>query len=363
MIEREQEASGVFYDGATSQRHLVALRLNEGLEIRAGDDLLALWPLSDLRQIEGTHSTMLRNARGPELARLEITDPAFAALVAAHSANLHTEDSHTWRVITRIIFWSLAATVSIILIVVFGLPLLADRLAPLIPVWAERQIGEAADKQVRLIFGHKLCAEPQGEAALQDLVGKLERQMHLDVPVRSAVLNSKVENAFALPGGKVYVLNGLLQDAQTPDELAGVIAHELGHVAHRDGLRRIIHDGGTSYLFGLLFGDMTGSSTMIFITQGLVEASYSRDAEAAADAYSIEAMKGLGRSPKAMGELLVRIMQGRDETTLAIFASHPLTADRLAAMAKAEAPVSGDELLNEAEWNALKAICDGAGKG
>ena len=52
-----------------------------------------------------------------------------------------------------------------------------------------------------------------------------------------------------------------------PDEIAGVLAHELGHLKHRDNMRGLIYNGGTSFLIGLLFGDITGSSALIFASR------------------------------------------------------------------------------------------------
>ena len=58
-----------------------------------------------------------------------------------------------------------------------------------------------------------------------------------------------------------------------------MLAHELGHLKHRDNMRKLIYNGGTSFLIGLLFGDVTGSSALIFASRSLVTASYSREAE------------------------------------------------------------------------------------
>ena len=116
-----------------------------------------------------------------------------------------------------------------------------------------------------------------------------------------------VPNAFALPGGKVYLFNGLLAKAENPDEIAGVLAHELGHVSHRDNTRNMIYSGGTSFLIGLLFGDVTGSGAMIFASRSLFTASYSREAEQGADDFSIDVMHRLGRPTKPMGDLIFRI--------------------------------------------------------
>src|SRR5207248_8127416 len=138
-------------------------------------------------------------------------------------------------------------------------------------------------------------------AAFAKLVDKLKVAGGLEMPLVAHVLSSKTPNAYALPGGRVYMLNGLLMKAKTPDEVAGVLAHELGHVQHRDGLRRIIQTGGTSFLFGLLFGDVMGGGAVIFAARSVLNASYSRDAERAADAFAVETMHKLGRSPKPMG--------------------------------------------------------------
>ena len=111
------------------------------------------------------------------------------------------------------------------------------------------------------------------------LVDRRRETAGLDKSVQTAVLSTPVPNAFALPGGTVYLFNGLLAKAENPDEIAGVLAHELGHLKHRDGTRNLIYNGGTSFLIGLLFGDITGSGALIFASRSLVTSSYSREAE------------------------------------------------------------------------------------
>jgi predicted Zn-dependent protease len=177
------------------------------------------------------------------------------------------------------------------------------------------------------------------------------------MPLEARVVSSRTPNAFALPGGKVYLLDGLLKKAEKPDEVAGVLAHELGHVSHRDSLRKIIQTGGTSFLIGLLFGDVTGGSAMIFVGRSLFDASYSREQERAADAFAIDVMHKLGRSPKPLGDLLVRVTGTEANNGMTLLSSHPLSEDRLALMSKDTGSSSGPELLSAAEWKALKNIC------
>jgi predicted Zn-dependent protease len=257
----------------------------------------------------------------------------------------------------RIVIWSLAAIASIVTVVAFGVPLVADRAAPLIPFAFERRVGDMADNQVRAIFGGKLCTSPEGDAAFAKLVETLRQASHIDRPLQTAVLASPIPNAFALPGGRIYLLNGLLQKAGNTDELAGVIAHEMGHISHRDQMRMLIEQGGTGFLVGLLFGDFTGSAAVIFASRALTQASYTREAERNADDFAIKTMHALGRSPAPMGDLLFRITGAQAPSSISILASHPLTEERRALMRREDRPATGPEILTATEWQALKAVC------
>lgn len=179
----------------------------------------------------------------------------------------------------------------------------------------------------------------------------------MDMSIQTAVLSTPIPNAFALPGGKVYLFSGLLAKADNADEIAGVLAHELGHLQHRDNMRNLIYNGGTSFLIGLLFGDVTGSGALIFASRSLVTASYSREAEQNADTVSIDVMHRLGRSPKPMGELLFRVTGKQVDKTVSVLSNHPLTEDRLKRMSDEDRPPSGPPLLTAEEWASLKAIC------
>ena len=136
-----------------------------------------------------------------------------------------------------------------------------------------------------------------------------------------------------------------------------MLAHELGHVQHRDGLRKLIQTGGTSFLIGLLFGDVTGGSAMVFAGRSLFDASYSRDQERAADAFAIDVMHKLGRSPKPMGTLLVRVTGNEATKSATLLSSHPMSEERLALMSQDLGVNTGPEILSDAEWRALKGIC------
>jgi Zn-dependent protease with chaperone function len=350
--------SSVYFDGTSSRRWQVDLAFKEQLEI-SGENLSPVsWAYSDIRRVDAAPGVLRVSClSAPPLARLEIRDASRAAELASRCPRLgdYRPDGHG---VAKIVGWSLAAAVSIVLVVLFAIPLAADRLAPLVPESFERRMGDAADVQMKTIFGGgHACSNAAGQAAFSKLVEALRKAMELDVLVQPAVLATPIPNAFALPGGRIYLLNGLLAKAENPDEIAGVLAHELGHLKHRDNVRELIYNGGTSFLIGLLFGDVTGSSAVIFASRTLVTASYSRDAEQNADTVAIETMQRLGRSPKPMGELLFRVTGNEGSKSLSILANHPLTEDRLKRMSDLDKPASGPPLLTAAEWSMLKSIC------
>jgi len=309
------DGQAVYFDGQTNRKHSVVLRIADRLEIVEQDAVVAVWPFADVRLADGPPTALLRLActSALPLARLEVADEATKQAIVSH--------------------------------------------CPLLPQAWENRVGEMVDRQIRFFIRGNACSAPEGQAALATLVGKLKSAGGIDNAHEPLVLSSKIPNAFALPGGKIYVLDGLLEKAQSPDELAGVLAHELGHVKHRDGMRKLIHDGGTSFLIGLLFGDVTGAGAVLFAGRSVLDASYSRDAERDADAFASQAMGKLGRSAAPLGELLLRIPGAQAKGISTILDSHPLTEDRLEALKKDQSPVTGEVLLSNGEWRALKRIC------
>ena len=355
------ESTSVFYDGASSRRRAVQLVLKDGLEISENGTSLAVWPFAEIRRADSAAGILRMSCvTAPSLARLEVRDGPLAAALTARCPHLH-DNAAGRHGVTAIVGWSVAATVSIVAMIWFGLPLAADRLAPLVPSALERRIGDAAEGQIVVMFGAKTCSGAAGRVAFNKLMKEISIAGGFDAPVRAIVLDTPVPNAFALPGGRVYLFSGLLAKANDPDEIAGVLAHELGHVRHRDNMRNMIYSGGTSFLIGLLFGDVTGSGALIFASRSLFTASYSREAEQGADDFSVDVMHRLGRPTKPMGDLIFRITGNQGDKTLSILANHPLTEDRLKHLSDENRPASGPPLLTGNEWTALKAVCKAGG--
>src|SRR5256886_4830162 len=196
-------------------------------------------------------------------------------------------------------------------------------------------------------------AEKQGRAALDRLVGRLEAAASLAMPLKVAVLRKPEANAIALPGGHIYVFEGLISKAQSPDELAGVIAHEIGHVAHRDGTRAVLQSAGLSFLFGMLLGDFVGGSAVVIGARAVLQSSYTREVESAADRFAVELIGRAGADPRALGAILTRIA-GAIHPGMEILSDHPDTQTRVRVINDLAARTAPPKpLLEPSEWAAL----------
>lgn len=367
MTDSARDGVGVYFDGETSRRQDVHVALGDALTIVAADGrTIARWPYDTLREVkiysgEGLH---LRREGGPELARLDLADADLATEIRRRAPNLA---GHEARFERRIVWWSAAAVVSLAAFGLFGLPALVDRIAPLLPWSLDVRMGDALDGQIRMILpvrsGGFACgqsaAEREGGEALAALGKKLSDAAGLPVPIRLVAVRSDIPNAFALPGGVVYLFDGLIEKAASGDEIAGVLAHEIGHVAARDGARRALQAGGLALLLGFAIGDVIGGGAAVAAVRAVSEASYSRATESAADLYAVRLMERIGADPKALGALLARLTSGAapNDGAFAYLASHPDTAARREAIDAAAGAAPKTPVMDAAAFTALRRIC------
>jgi hypothetical protein len=280
-----------YQDGQQARPLWLRARLTSSvLELRrAGGEAVASWPVSSLRVVDRAGG-VLRLAPDGSDARLLVSD---AELVAALEAaqRLRRRAATVRRL--RMAALAAVAVPAAALGLWKGWPPAADAIARAVPVEWERSVGAATAAAV--IGGGRVCDAPEGRAALDALVAKLAAAggMAATAPVRARVVDDPTVNALAAPGGEILVYRGLLDRAASADELAGVLAHEIGHVEHRHGLRGVARAAG---LF-VLTGALSGGSDAVALAAVLVGLSYSRDFEREADASGarILAAPGSGR--------------------------------------------------------------------
>lgn len=362
---------GIFFDGKTSARHEVEVELlPDELEIRlTAGRLLTLWPYAELEHLAAPeHILRLGLFKNPVLARLEIKDQALAHAIDEKSLSVDRTGTTARRTRLRVAAWSAAAMIVLVLAAVFGVPALASRLAPLVPPALERRLGNAVNAEVRDMLDTRNLgsafecggADPErpGLAALDRLTSRLSTAADLGMPLKLTVVRRPEANAMALPGAQIYVFQGLIAKAETADELAGVIAHEIGHVARRDGTRSILQGAGLSFLFGMLLGDFVGGGAVVVAATTILRSSYARDVESAADAYAVDLMARAGGDPQALGRILGRIAGDKSQGPR-ILLDHPEAAHRIAAIDAMRRDSPRAKLLEDADLAALKRICDG----
>jgi len=332
------------YDGVTAERRQVTVT-------RVGPDLLIVEtgdrvPFTSLRAI-GDRQAMIFARSDQDGWRLGFAEPPPVALAAA----LPWQEHHG----------GLIDRVGIVAAVLIGLALAAVAVvtltkgtalvARLIPERWELAFGDAMSGNL----GGRVCTAPAGQRALDRLAGRLADR---GSPVRVRVVDLGLVNAVTLPGRQVVIFRGLLGAARSPDEVAGVLGHELGHVENRDVMTGLLRDLGIS----LLIGGADGGR----VVNALLSSRYGRTAERAADAHAIAALARADVSPADTAAFFDRL--GKHEPgaiagrLLTYLSTHPLSAERRRAFVTAtrRTPPYRPALSAE-EWQALQGICARAG--
>lgn len=222
---------------------------------------------------------------------------------------------------------------AIVIALRFGIPLAADVAANLVPPGLEARLGRGALATFDLLIDEsRLSTERQVE--VRNLFESLRASSDLSRPVTLQIRHGGLlgPNAFALPGGPVIVTDELIELAPSDDALAGVLAHEIGHIEERHGLRRMLRAAGWVIMVSVIADDGSGlfEEVAAFPTL-LIDQAYSRNFEIQADDRAIEILVGQGRDTDAFAEMLELIMAECGDRCGGAewLASHPATSGRI----------------------------------
>ncbi|MFX0543973.1 M48 family metallopeptidase [Roseovarius sp. S1116L3] len=370
-----------YYDGLSAARRDVRVLLAED-----GGTLIILggtggtreeWPLNLLRRAPGqaTRGQLVLTLYQPEnmsdaaplsTARLVLRDGDLIAALRARCPRLMRAERRP-RATGRLLRRGALAVAAVAMMLFVILPRMADTLAALLPIDREIAFGRAVVGQIETALGASrlgalTCDAPAGRAALESMIARLGTGAALSYELDVAVLDHDMINAFAAPGGHVVIMRGLLDDAEGPDAVAAVLAHEIGHVEARDATRHALRAAGSAGLLSMVMGDVTGGAAAVFLGERVLQASYTREAETQADAFALRMLSGADISSAGMAGFFEKLAEAEGEGMDGLpgyLATHPVSAERATrAHTHAEAQGKTAPILGAAEWQDLQAICE-----
>ncbi len=289
-------------------------------------------------------------------ARLHISDPSHYQEILSYipKKNIKLSNvSHPWR--------KLGILVVVIILLLGGLllaiPKLSNVIANHFPDSWDDAFGQFLIKDIAK--KNKECVSPDGLKALQKMVTKLSKgnpdQHQLDVKVIQ--LGPDNINAFAVPGYHLIILNGLLEFADSPDEVAGVLAHEMGHAIEHHPTQGVIRKVGIQLVLTGAFGSSAEYAS------NLLHLKYTREDEQRADDIAVELLNKANISTKGLVSFFEKLTQqynllAEHEEVLEYFSDHPGLMERIHRIEAVNKPQDNTQpSLSPQEWKALKNIC------
>jgi len=215
----------------------------------------------------------------------------------------------------------------------FGADLLIETAVSRIPVEWEQKLGEAAYRD--FLSHQEVMKEGPAVKAVEEMTQRLAEQIpNNPYKFQVTVVKSDVVNAFALPGGYVVVFTGLMKKADSGEEVAGVLGHELNHVLQRHGLERIVKNLGVMAAVAIIVGDQQGLiGLMRQVGVELLTLKFDRAQETEADLTGLQLVYRAKIDPHGMITFFQKLSE-KDEGRMEWLSTHPMSsarADRLKA--------------------------------
>ena len=279
---------------------------------------------------------------GPSVWTLYVKDPAL--IVAFRRAAPPQLTAHLERAAEQVrrarhshrLLWGsvLGVVFGLGLLLWFGTDLMVEWAVARIPIEWEQKLGETVYQD--FLSKETVLKEGPAVSAVQEMTHRLtEKIPNNPYKFQISVVQSPVVNAFALPGGYVVVFTGLMTKAESGEEVAGVLSHELNHVLQRHGMERMVKMLGLSAVVGILLGDQQGLTGLAKqVGMELVTLKFGRAQETEADVTGIRLLSDARIAPDGMIRFFERLSE-KDKERVEVFSTHPMSAAR-AALLKAE---------------------------
>jgi len=347
-----------YYDGVTAQVTEAGAKwgIGELLIYRPADfSIVARWRLEDIVVLGDTeHEAIPAISVAGSDARLIVVDPALRAELArvAYLAALAAPKPAVGKRIMTLGAALIVLVAAFWSIVDYG----SEYAAPLVPYRLQARLGREVRGQ--LTAGRTLCVGREGLEAINDLANRLARTGELGHPVEVAIVKGGPVNAFTLPGGYLVFYSALIDEAKDGEEVAGVLAHEIGHAVNEHPIKGLVRQYGVNLLLSLLTGGYSDLGTLSSGGELLLALRNGRAFERQADATGIRLLEKRGLRADGMSRFFEQLMQHQPTDpamSLGIWSDHPPTAERIAATRR---PPTGQPAFTDREWKALRSVCD-----
>lgn len=319
---------GKFFDGISSKEHAVEVILIEQINITIifSDHQLVI-PFDDIYSIEhfGKKTTYFKIGKNFPYKTLEIDSEELLEITkkfGSVSDQLHISvlqgGAKNVVLITGLTFLVLG------LIIVFGLPFMGELIGANVPIEVEKSLGKS--------YYNQFIGSSKIDSGKTLAINKLIKNYKLSstYEINLTVVESDQKNAFALPGGYIVVFSGIIDEMDQPEQLIGLLSHEVTHINHRHSMRALGRSLSSYLLFSWIVGDAAGiTSVLVENYNQFLALSYSRDLEADADKTGAELMIKNKVDPKGMiglMEILKKEDKGQEQEFLQ---THPLTENRI----------------------------------
>lgn len=347
-----------YYDGKVALARDVTVRpTSDELVIldADGSNVVARWPAPELVVLGDTaHEKAPPVMRRGEEARLVVEDPELRHQLARSMPPLAALGIPRPAALPRIALFGATLAVAVAacwLAVDVG----SGYVAPLVPYDLQRRLGENVASEV--IGQQPLCQGRAGLTAINGLATRLAKAADYPHPVSVRIVKGGPVNAYTLPGGILVFYSDLIDLARDGNEVAGVLAHELGHVAHHHAIKGLVRQFGVEQLLRAMTGGFSDLGTLGAGGTLLLALRNGRAFERDADATAVELLEKLGLRADGVAHFFERLLEQHPTDAAAlvgIWSSHPPTNERIAATTR---PPTGRPAFSDAEWAALKAAC------
>jgi Zn-dependent protease with chaperone function len=334
-----------YYDGQKPLSVLVTWELRgEAIIVSFENGHETTWPISELEQ-DVSHNTAVVLLNKITQDRIE--------LLGGEATLSHTLLKQTRVKFSAKMFITFIVGILTLMILYWqGIPVLINHIAQRVPIEHEKMI---ADKLMENVLKDlKACRpSPEAENALKKIITSLNPQKDLDIKI----INSSEVNAFTFPGGKIVIFSGLLKQAKSSDELAGIVAHEIAHARRRHPLQGILTAVSTTVFIQFLTGDFSSVFAMDPSTLlSLGALTFDRRMEREADEDALETIIKLGLNPVQVGLFFQRERSTPD--SLAFLSTHPGDEERSALFRSKKIKYSPVPLLSASQWKSLQSYCE-----